>query len=230
MARLALLLIGWSFLLGDFANAQLVASRDGARTLINKNVNGERWAISYDPGRGSVRGNVLLPNGGAAFIDCVVNERTGSELALTCYGGEADRWEYLAAVRLPNSFFGITDDCQIRNMEYGYWFIAYADSCDHTGQAQIEFDQDGCRFSGISYDSDSVYVAGLQISGELKGSDQIQLRVDFFGACQGSASGDGSIVRWTGGTSPDDGDSIQSTVRGTSSCCRDLEAQIGLRW
>jgi len=231
MPRLALLVFSSLLVLADCAFAQLIATQDGTRTLVNKDVNGERWAITYDPARASVTGNVLLPSGGVAFIDCGVGSTIGGQISLSCYEGKVDHWEYLAAVQLPESFLGLGGQgCQQRDMEYGYWFVSYADSCGNTGQAKVEFDQDGCRFSGISYEGDNVYVAGLQISGELTTTTEVQLRLDFFGACQGSAGGSGSIVRWTGGIVPDDGDSIQGTVRGTSSCCSGVEAQVGLRW
>ena len=87
------------------AQSSTVLSRDGSVVLINKDVNGERWAITYDPDRGYVSGNVLLGNGGVDFIDCVITRDVAPSVDLSCYGA-ADGWVYLGSVTLSRNFLG----------------------------------------------------------------------------------------------------------------------------
>ena len=87
-------------------------TRDSRATLVQKNVNGERWAITYEIESGHVTGNVLLPDGGTTFLDCdrvEVNDDVGT---FSCYAADGcgascgeDAWEFLTRTELPLSFF-----------------------------------------------------------------------------------------------------------------------------
>jgi subtilisin family serine protease len=92
---------------------------DGRRTLISKDISGERWAITLNPDE-TVTGNVFRSDGGAPqFVWC---ERVGDdgnpdpyavELFYECAGAgtcgslacPAGQWTAIAEVTLPGSFF-----------------------------------------------------------------------------------------------------------------------------
>jgi subtilisin family serine protease len=98
---------------------QIVPDGSG-RTLISKDVNGERWAITRNPDDGTVTGNVFLPAGGAPqFVWC---QQTGDDgdpdpytvqIDFACSGADAcaasscpaSNWSALGQVTLPGSFF-----------------------------------------------------------------------------------------------------------------------------
>jgi len=97
-----------------------VTPDDARRTLISKDVGGERWAITYNPDDQTVTGNVFSPGGGAPqFVWC---QRTGDDgnpdpyalqIGFTCSGADAcespscptGEWSQIAQVTLPGSFF-----------------------------------------------------------------------------------------------------------------------------
>src|SRR5262249_35001961 len=59
------------------APSGLQVTPDGKRTLVSKDVNGQRWAITMNPDDGTVTGNVFLPEGGEPqFVWC---QRTGDD-------------------------------------------------------------------------------------------------------------------------------------------------------
>jgi hypothetical protein len=92
---------------------------DGIRTLVSKDVGGERWAITLNPD-GTVTGNVFRTDGGEPqFVWC---ERLGTdgnpdpyavEILYACAGAgtcgslacPAGQWSAIADVTLPGSFF-----------------------------------------------------------------------------------------------------------------------------
>ena len=92
---------------------------DGKRTLVSKDVGGQRWAITRDLQDGTVTGNVFFPDGGAAsFVWCERAAGDGGpagegEVALSCYGADpclaspcsADGWRFIATIALPAAFF-----------------------------------------------------------------------------------------------------------------------------
>lgn len=97
----------------------LQVTPDGARTLISKDVAGERWAITLDRD-GTVTGNVFLPGGGEpAFVSCERVSDDGNRdpsavlITFSCAGAgrctsepcTADAWTPLGEVTLPGSFF-----------------------------------------------------------------------------------------------------------------------------
>lgn len=90
---------------------------DGQRTLVNKDVGGERWAIDKGPD-GRVTGNVFFPDGREPqFVWCDVAEGAtvdeNDELMFSCFGGDPcldapcppEAWSFIADVSLPASFF-----------------------------------------------------------------------------------------------------------------------------
>src|SRR5262245_50886208 len=60
---------------------------DGRRTLISKDVNGERWAITRDLDDLTVTGNVFFPAGGdPLFVYCQQTGDAGDDLNFDCFG------------------------------------------------------------------------------------------------------------------------------------------------
>lgn len=111
---LTLVLVGLAFgfaRAGDSSPVQY--TRDGRATLVQRDVNGERWAITYTLETGQVTGNVLLEDGSTAFLDCDRTEvREGGIGVFSCYSAERcgakcgpDAWTFLAQTELPLSFF-----------------------------------------------------------------------------------------------------------------------------
>jgi hypothetical protein len=95
------------------AAAGVRTTPDGARTLLSKDVGGQRWAITRNPD-GTVTGNVFLPAGGEpSFVWCEQTGDDGSQVSLRCLGADRcraepcdpARWRFIASVTLPNAFF-----------------------------------------------------------------------------------------------------------------------------
>ena len=115
--RAAALAATLAIVLAPFAAAAqsgLQLTPDTKRTLINKDVADERWAITRNPD-GTVTGNVFFPGGGAPkFIWCQELAHAGGEVSLACSGAdacvltpcEANEWAFIAQVTLPEAFFG----------------------------------------------------------------------------------------------------------------------------
>ena len=96
---------------GEAADVQLTPDR--TRTLISKDINGERWAIVEDRAQGTVSGNVFRPDGGAPqFVSCLEVSRTDGAVGLRCRGTRScDPWDDLGDVTLPESFFTPPAEC-----------------------------------------------------------------------------------------------------------------------
>jgi subtilisin family serine protease len=89
---------------------------DGRRTLVSKDVGGERWAITRNDDR-SVSGNVFTTDGAdPKFVWCEYVSETGSPDPLVtydCLGADrcnaspctTEQWSFLSRVTLPSSFF-----------------------------------------------------------------------------------------------------------------------------
>jgi subtilisin family serine protease len=89
---------------------------DGSRTLISKDVAGQRWAIGREQSDGTVTGNVFQPSGGdPQFVYCTqlgIDPQSGA-ISLSCSGAgrcvaapcTADQWTPIGDVTLPGSFF-----------------------------------------------------------------------------------------------------------------------------
>jgi hypothetical protein len=88
------------------AQSGVQVTRDGRRTLISKDVGGERWAITRNED-GTVTGNVFRLDGGEPqFIWCEELSREGGQVRLRCSGSEScDAWSVIGEVTLPESFF-----------------------------------------------------------------------------------------------------------------------------
>jgi hypothetical protein len=100
-------------------SAGVQVTPDGVRTLVSKDVNGERWAITANED-GTVTGNVFRTDGGAPqFVWC---ERLGDngnpdpsavQIRYSCSGAgicsslecPAGQWSEIGDVTLPGSFF-----------------------------------------------------------------------------------------------------------------------------
>lgn len=87
---------------------------DEKRTLVSKDVDGARWAITRNADDLTVTGNVFFPEGGdPLFVFC---EQTGEDdgtLTFDCFGADkctaapcpGDQFQFIASVPLPESFF-----------------------------------------------------------------------------------------------------------------------------
>jgi len=64
-------------------------TRDRDATLVNKDVEGERWAITYRLADGRVTGNVFRTAGPPAFLDCDRTSVTDRDATFTCFGADA---------------------------------------------------------------------------------------------------------------------------------------------
>ena len=64
---------------------------DGAYALVNKDVNGERWAMTYDTESGVITGNVFPTDGGPPkFVVCeVLDEDESGNITADCKGADA---------------------------------------------------------------------------------------------------------------------------------------------
>ncbi len=95
---------------------------DGKRTLISKDVNGARWAITSHDGGATVTGNVYNPGDPSGEPEFVFCERTASDgnpdpyaeqLTYDCSSARdctslscpTDQWTFVKSVELPGSFF-----------------------------------------------------------------------------------------------------------------------------
>jgi N-acetylneuraminic acid mutarotase len=96
------------------AQSGIQVTPDGKRTLINKDVGDERWAITRNADDGTVTGNVFFPDGGdPAFVWCSPVGEDDQSVTLDCSGAEAcaaapcapEAWTPLGEVTLPRSFF-----------------------------------------------------------------------------------------------------------------------------
>ncbi len=85
--------------------------------LVSKDINGERWAMTYDLFDGVITGNVFPVGGGAPkFVVCdVTDEDDQGNITADCKGADActscpcDKgWAEIGVVTLPSTFF---EDC-----------------------------------------------------------------------------------------------------------------------
>ena len=108
----------------DPTGAAVAAAREagfqwkGAYDLVSKDVNGERWAMTYDTESGIITGNVFPTDGGAPqFVVCdVLSVGAQGELTADCSGANACTscpcnagWTGLGTVSLPGDFFETCD-------------------------------------------------------------------------------------------------------------------------
>ncbi|HZR80786.1 MAG TPA: hypothetical protein VFD92_06795 [Candidatus Binatia bacterium] len=92
---------------------------DGRSTLVSKDVDGFRWAITSNPNDGTVTGNVFPTDGSAPkFVWCLrqsddgVRDPSQVQIRFACYGADrcaaapcpAEEWQLIANVTLPGAF------------------------------------------------------------------------------------------------------------------------------
>ncbi|MEI8358687.1 MAG: hypothetical protein WCH13_09390, partial [Deltaproteobacteria bacterium] len=89
---------------------------EGAYALVSKDINGARWAMTYDTQSEVITGNVFPTDGGPPkFVVCdVLSVDAQGALAAACSGADAciscpcsAGWAGLGTVNLPGSFFEI---------------------------------------------------------------------------------------------------------------------------
>jgi len=82
--------------------------------MVSKDVNGERWAMTYDLFDGVITGNVFPTDGSAPkFVVCeVLDEDESGNITADCKGADActscpclQGWTAIGQVSLPGSFF-----------------------------------------------------------------------------------------------------------------------------
>jgi len=95
------------------AGSGLQITPNRVRTLISKDVGGQRWAITYNADDNTVTGNVFDPGGGdPQFVYCEQISSSATAVAFGCYGaGVCDDavcpvsdWSFIGDVSLPVSF------------------------------------------------------------------------------------------------------------------------------
>lgn len=114
---LAVVLVALTAAIPAAAQSGVQLTPDGQRTLVNKDVGGERWAIDLGPD-GTVTGNVFFPDGREPqFVWCDAADGAeadeNGEIDFSCYGGDPcasapcppEGWSFIADVSLPASFF-----------------------------------------------------------------------------------------------------------------------------
>ncbi len=93
----------------------IVRSADGRQILVNKDVNGQRWAISKNLDTGTLTGNVFSAGGSApSFVFCepLGGDRYSCSGSGACAapGGCEAQWTPISEISLPCGFFG-ADAC-----------------------------------------------------------------------------------------------------------------------
>lgn len=113
---LAVMLCAVTLVIAGSAAAQrgFQVSQDGKRTLISKDVAGQRWAVTRNRDDGTVTGNVFSPEGGdPQFVSCSEVSANADEVTFSCSGSDIcpsapcapDRWSFISEVVLPQTFF-----------------------------------------------------------------------------------------------------------------------------
>ena len=106
-----------------FAKSPVRMTPDGTAILVNKDVNGARWAIALDLERASLTGNVFIGDTEEKFFWCGIIDSTGDQSSLAtqvltmhcftadpcaevavCHAG-FDEWHSIGEVQLPGTFF-----------------------------------------------------------------------------------------------------------------------------
>jgi hypothetical protein len=105
---------GVSGILGLGRGSGIQVTPDEKRTLISKEVDGARWAITRNADDGTVTGNVYFPDGGEPlFLFCEETDTTADEVTLSCSGADGcvtapcGGFSPLAEVTLPLAFFAL---------------------------------------------------------------------------------------------------------------------------
>ena len=98
----------------DGRGSGIQVTPDDKRTLISKEVDGARWAITRNADDGTVTGNVYFPDGGAPlFLFCEETDATEEDVTLRCSGADGcvaapcGGFSFLSEVTLPLEFFAL---------------------------------------------------------------------------------------------------------------------------
>ncbi len=99
---------------GGGRQSGLQITPDTLRTLISKDLSGQRWAITRNADDDTVTGNVYQSDGGdPLFVFCTETDGLGVEVSLSCSGAPPctaapcapEQFAFIADVVLPRSFF-----------------------------------------------------------------------------------------------------------------------------
>jgi hypothetical protein len=103
-----------SGVLGLGRESGIQVTPDEKRTLISKEVEGARWAITRNADDGSVTGNVYFPDGGEPlFLYCEETRATDEQVTLSCSGADGciaapcGGFSLIGEVMLPPEFFAL---------------------------------------------------------------------------------------------------------------------------
>jgi hypothetical protein len=181
-------------ILASYASAsELVSTTDMRRVLVNKDVGGDRWAITYDRDRSAVTGNVLRGDGTATFLDCKIGVPANDELQLDCSSAGGDgAWASLGAVSVPLSFFGISNsqcDSVATPGAYPSWTLSVKDSCDLAASAILGFTQNICQADGWTQEGTDPRMNGVHVSTTIEATGGVSVQIDFAGLCSGTVTG-----------------------------------------
>jgi len=98
----------------DGRGSGIQVTPDEKRTLISKEVEGARWAITRNADDGSVTGNVYFPDGrDPLFLYCEETDATEDDVTLSCSGADGcvaapcGGFSFLSEVMLPLDFFAL---------------------------------------------------------------------------------------------------------------------------
>jgi hypothetical protein len=211
-----LLTVLTTLLLRSAASAQsaVQVTRDGAQSLVVKDVGTDRWVITWDPADGAATGIVLDRSGGPTqFVDCMQRAASPSMVTLACFGASScalapcggAQWQFIDDIALERSFLlppgeplpnATPPSCADVS---GTWRLALTGSCLGRFQPEARLAQTGCGIDGL-------------VTGSVSGS-VITFSVDLNAAprnrppCQLVATG----------VAVTDGESIAGTYEG--SCC-----------
>jgi hypothetical protein len=206
--------------------SDLVRTTDGTRTLINKDVNGERWAITYDAVRSSVSGNVTLPDGGVQFIDCLARDVVGENVPLLCESPQGDDWGSIGEVDVPASFLGIdAGSCSyLDSVGNSYaWILHFDDSCNQLVRSEMELSQIACEVQGTTENSDNPRFDGALFHANVGPDNHVQATLSFTGLCTGAIQSDLVLVQ----SGPQMGQKqYAGDYSGSLSCCPQASGRL----
>lgn len=105
-----------SGVLGIDRESGIQLTPDEKRTLISKEVDGARWAITRNVDDGTVTGNVYFPNGSPPlFLYCEETGTTEDDVTLACSGADGcvaapcGGFTFIDDVTLPREFFALPE-------------------------------------------------------------------------------------------------------------------------
>src|SRR4029077_3227710 len=102
--------------------------------------------------------------------------------------------------------------------------LSYSDSCGLVASASLYGGQEDCHKAGALSDSSDPRLEGAQFTADFYDDGTVAYVLDFHGACQGRATGTGRVVNYS------DADWFaEGALTGSSSCCENLQANIGIQ-